>query len=255
MAGRNRLSGWLRRGTDSASPSGSAARPARASRSARGTRHQSVPDPRRDELTRAAAQAGFRLAPAAHPDGFGCSCERIGCPIPGLHPISLAWQTQAATDPERVDQWLRAHPLANFVTATGIGHDVLDVPAEAGQLALDRLTADAATLGPVAAFGEDRLLFFTVTRGTPADEDEWWPCELDSHPETGDEHPGIRWHCRGSYVLLPPARLPTGHAVQWLAGHGPDLPLPDPLPVLTILIDACAQFGYEPEPDTLAWGR
>ena len=63
------------------------------------------------------------------------------------------------------------------------------------------------------------MLFFTATRGTPEDEDEWWPCELDCHPETMDEHPGLRWHCRGSYVLVPPARLPgdgrcaTGSAV------------------------------------------
>ncbi|WP_435178552.1 bifunctional DNA primase/polymerase [Actinacidiphila sp. bgisy145] len=262
MAGRNRLSDWLRRGADSGSSASSASpaerptrpvRPARTPRGARGSR--SGPDPRRDELTRAAAVAGFRLVPAAHPENYGCSCERIGCPIPGLHPVSLAWQTQASTDPQRVEDWLRTHPLANFVTATGIGHDVLDVPADAGRLALERLTADAATLGPVAAHGEERLLFFTATRGTPADEDEWWPCALDSHPETADEHPGIRWHCRGSYVLLPPARLPSGHSVQWLDGHGPDLPLPDPLPVLAILTDACAQFGYEFEPAPVAWGR
>lgn len=242
MAGKNRLSGWLRRGTDSASGS---ARPERPARSPRGTRHSrgpqpDAPAPRRDELTRAAAGAGFPVAPAAHPDGFGCSCDRIGCPIPGQHPVSLAWQTQATTDPQRIDQWLRTQPLANFVTVTGTDHDVLDVPAEAGRLALERLTADGATLGPVAALGEDRLLFFTLTRAT-ADEDEWWPCALDSHPETPDEHPGIRWHCRGSYVLLPPARLPSGATATWLDGLGPDLPLPDPLPVLGILADACAQ--------------
>lgn len=87
------------------------------------------------------------------------------------------------------------------------------------------------------------------------DEEEWWPCVLDCHPETADEHPGIRWHCRGSYILLPPARLPSGLTVDWLPGHGPDLPLPDPLPVLDILSDACAQFAYEPEPEPIAWSR
>ena len=255
MAGKSRLSGWLRRGTDGTSGSARPARGARAPRSSRPTGPATEPDPRRDDLTRAAALAGFPVAPAAHPEGFGCSCDRIGCPIPGLHPVSPAWQTQASTDPQRVDQWLRTQPLANFVTATGRDHDVLDVPAEAGRLALERLTVDTATVGPVAARGEDRLLFFTATRGTPVDEDEWWPCELDCHPETADEHPGIRWHCRGSYVLLPPARLPSGHSVEWLADLGPDLPLPDPLPVLDILTDACAQFGYEPEVEPVAWGR
>ncbi|WP_329131180.1 bifunctional DNA primase/polymerase [Streptomyces sp. NBC_01476] len=269
MAGKNRLSGWLRRGADSASGSARGfdqssvrgfdrdfARPAKETRASRSRdARQALVTAHRDELITAAAGAGLPLAPAAYPDGYGCSCDRIGCPIPGLHPVSLAWQTQASTEAEQVGQWLRTQPLANFVTATGITHDVLDVPAEAGRLALERLTADSATLGPVAAQGEGRLLFFTATRGTPADEDEWWPCQLDCHPETADEHPGIRWHCRGSYVLLPPARLPSGETVSWLEGHGPDLPLPDPLPVLAILSDACAQFGYETESESMAWGR
>jgi hypothetical protein len=246
MAGKSRLSDWLRRRPEGTSGT---ARPTRASRAA------AAADLLRDELVRAAGAASYPVAPAAHPEGFGCSCDRIGCPIPGLHPVSLAWQTQASTDPERIEKWLRTQPEANFVTATGINHDVLDVPAEAGRLALERLTADAATLGPVAAQGADRLLFFTATRGTPADEDEWWPCALDCNPETRDEHPGIRWHCRGSYVLLPPARLPSGSTVDWLPGLGPDLPLPDPLPVLDILTDACAQFDYEPEPEPVAWSR
>lgn len=251
MAGKNRMSGWLRRRTDSASGS---ARPAWDSRTARGARPP-VPDPRRDPLVTAAARAGFPVAPAAYPQGFGCSCDRIGCPAPGMHPVSPAWHSQASTDPQRVAGWLARDPLANFVTATGIDHDVLDVPAEAGRIALERLTADGATLGPVAAYGEGgaspaepggRYLFFTATRGTPADEDEWWPCALDSHPETEDERPGIRWHCRGSYVLLPPSRLPSGATVAWLPDHGPDLPLPDPLPVLDILTDACASYGLRP---------
>ncbi|HEY5835894.1 bifunctional DNA primase/polymerase [Streptomyces sp.] len=254
MAGRNRLSGWLRRGTDSASGSARPTRDFRGSRTAARTAAR-APAPSRDELTRAAAGAGYPVAPAAHPDGFGCSCDRIGCPTPGLHPVSLAWQTQATTDPQAVDHWLRTQPLANFVTATGAAHDVLDVPAEAGRLALARLTADAATLGPVAALGEDRLLFFTATRGTPADEDEWWPCALDCHPETADEHPGVRWHCRGSYVLLPPSRLSSGHTVDWLPGHGPDLPLPDPLPVLDILADACAQSAHDSASEPVVWGH
>lgn len=264
MAGRSRLSGWLRRGADSGTGSARQARPPRGGRGSR-TARGALPDgpaPYRDELTRRAARAGFPLVPAAHPDGFGCSCDRVGCPLPGLHPVSPAWQTQATTDPQRVDHWLRTQPLANFVTVTGVNHDVLDVPAEAGRLALEKLTADEATLGPVAALGDERLLFFTLTRAT-ADEDEWWPCALDSHPETADEHPGIRWHCRGSYVLLPPSRLSSGGAVAWLDALGPDLPLPDPLPVLDILADACVRTAaaaadepdQDPDPDPAPAGR
>lgn len=193
----------------------------------------------RDVLILRAAAASFPVAPAAHPSGFGCSCDRIGCPSPGMHPVSFAWQTQATTDPEQVQRWLRTQPQANFVTATGRAHDVLDVPAEAGEAALrrlDRLRSDQ--VGPVAACGPDRYLFFTATR-TPDDEDEWWPCELDCHPETLEDHPGLRWHCRGSYVLLPPSRHPSGTTVRWL--RPPEGWLPDPLALLDVLTDACAE--------------
>ncbi len=227
-----RVSRWLRRG------------PGAADGRSRRTARTGAAD--RDGLLLGAARASFPVAPAAHPSGVGCSCDRIGCPTPGMHPVSFAWQTEATTDPERIVRWLRAEPLANFVTATGRSHDVLDVPARAGRIALERLAADGTAAGPVAGYGSDRTLFFTATRGTPVDEDEWWPCELDCHPETVEDHPGLRWHCRGSYVLLPPARLPDGSAVHWL--RAPDLPLPDPLPLLALLIDACDQV-FEPEPD------
>ncbi|MEU1616416.1 bifunctional DNA primase/polymerase [Streptomyces sp. NPDC005722] len=246
MVTKGRLSDWLRRkaGERGAGMDGAAVRAAAGGRNG--------DDLRRDELLLEAAGSGLPLAPAAHPSpvsGYRCSCDRIGCPTPGTHPVSFAWQTQATTDPEQVRRWLRAHPLANFITATGIAHDVLDVPAEAGRMALERLAAEGSAAGPVAV-SEGRMLFFTATRAT-ADEDEWWPCELDCHPETLDEHPGLRWHCRASYVLLPPSRLPSGATVAWVAGHGPDRPLPDPLPLLAVLTDACAQV--EPEPEPVGW--
>ena len=136
---------------------------------------------------------------------------------------------------------------------------MLDVPVEAGRSALGRLDAAGIDVGPItlsgAGFGDGRMLFFTATRGTPDDEDEWWPCELDCHPETMDEHPGLRWHCRGSYVLLPPSTLPGEQpAVTWL--RGPELPLPDPLTLLESLTDACAEFNsrepYRPRSGGLA---
>ncbi|MGJ5695118.1 DNA primase [Streptomyces sp. SID7815] len=198
-------------------------------------------DAARLELLLAVAEAGMPISPAAHPSGYRCSCERIGCPTPARHPISFAWQTQSTTDRGQIERWAANQPLANFITATGMIHDVLDVPLAAGQAALDRLTAAGIDVGPVARSGADRMLFFTATRGTPDDEDEWWPCELDCHPETMDEHPGLRWHCRGSYVLLPPARLPGDLDVHWI--RGPENPLPDPLTLLETLTDACAQYA------------
>ncbi|MFI9026183.1 bifunctional DNA primase/polymerase [Streptomyces sp. NPDC053560] len=242
MERKSRFSQWLRRprsGTDGVdTDTGSAAGGGR------------------EDLLLAAADAGFPLAPAAHPSGYGCSCERIGCPTPGRHPISFGWQTVATTDREKVQQWLRKHPQANFVTATGIAHDVLDVPLDAGRAALERLEGEGVEVGPVAlsgaGYGQGRMLFFTATRGTPDDEDEWWPCELDCHPETMDEHPGLRWHCRGSYVLLPPSRLGGDQPpVSWL--RGPERPLPDPLSLLEALTDACATYAGEHEHESAAW--
>ncbi|MFF0742628.1 bifunctional DNA primase/polymerase [Streptomyces sp. NPDC004111] len=205
------------------------------------------------ELLRAAAAAGLPLAPAAHPSGYRCSCERVGCPTPARHPLSFAWQTQSTTDRAQIDRWAHTQPQANFITATGMVHDVLDVPLEAGRAALERLLSAGIEVGPVAVFGEGgsgedaRMLFFTATRGTPEDEDEWWPCELDCHPETMDEHPGLRWHCRGSYVLVPPARLPGDLDVHWVRGL--EHPLPDPLTLLETLTDACARYAEGAQSD------
>jgi hypothetical protein len=240
MERESRFSRWLRRRSRSGAHASAVQEAARV----------------REDLLLTAAAAGFPLAPAAHPEGYGCSCERIGCPTPGRHPVSFAWQTQATTDPEQIARWAAGQPLANFVTATGRAHDVLDVPVGAGRAALERLEAAGVEVGPVAVCGtgpwSGRMLFFTATRGTPDDEDEWWPCELDCHPETLDDHPGLRWHCRGSYVLVPPARLPGDDpesAVGWL--RAPERPLPDPLTLLETLTDACAAYAEE-EPDHAA---
>ncbi|MEU3506737.1 bifunctional DNA primase/polymerase [Streptomyces longwoodensis] len=197
----------------------------------------------REALLLAAAGAGLPLAPAAHPAaGYRCSCDRVGCPTPARHPVSFAWQTQSTTDRAQVERWARDEPQANFITATGMTHDVLDVPVEAGREALERLLDAGVEVGPVAGSDDGRMYFFTLTRGTPEDEDEWWPCELDCHPETMDEHPGLRWHCRGSYVLVPPSRLPgdDGQSVHWV--RGPEHPLPEPLTLLESLTDACAKY-------------
>ncbi|MDX2922054.1 MULTISPECIES: bifunctional DNA primase/polymerase [Streptomyces] len=204
----------------------------------------------------AVAEAGMPIAPAAHPVGYRCSCERIGCPTPARHPVSFAWQTQSTTDRAQIERWAAGQPQANFITATGMIHDVLDVPLTAGLSALERLLDAGIDVGPVARSGDDRMLFFTATRGTPEDEDEWWPCELDCHPETMDAHPGLRWHCRGSYVLLPPARLPGEVDVHWV--RGPEHELPDPLTLLETLTDACARYAGSAEQseldhDAIAW--
>jgi hypothetical protein len=88
----------------------------------------------------------------------------------------------------------------------------------------------------VALAGQDRMLFFVTTRGSPADEDEWWSCGLDSEPESVVA--GLRWHCRDSYVLAPPSRDASGAAGRWLRSPH-EHPLPDALRLLEYLVDAC----------------
>ncbi|MGW2825551.1 bifunctional DNA primase/polymerase [Streptomyces sp. NPDC001443] len=240
----------------SAENGGSTRRQGRLTRWLRGRRPKETADTGgREALLVATARAGLPLAPAAYPaPGYRCSCDRVGCPTPARHPVSFAWQTQSTTDSAQIERWARHQPQANFITATGVVHDVLDVPLEAGAEALESLLSAGVEVGPVAESDDGRMLFFTLTRGTPEDEDEWWPCELDCHPETADEHPGMRWHCRGSYVLVPPARLPgdDGQQVRWL--RGPEYRLPDPLTLLEALTDACSRHaGTQSDHAASAW--
>jgi hypothetical protein len=186
------------------------------------------------------ARLGWPTCPGAHPltDGArACSCDRLGCPDPGMHPLSPAWQMQATADSALLTRWWEQNPDANVILPTGRVFDVFDVRADLGASALAAMDAAEFFSGPVAASG-DRVLFFVATRGAPEDEDEWWSCHLDAGPETIDDQPGLRWHCRDSYVLAPPSTLVSGQSVSWI--RSPDgRPLPDPLRVLDRLADAC----------------
>jgi hypothetical protein len=91
--------------------------------------------------------------------------------------------------------------------------------------------------GPVALSAADRALFFVLTRAA-ADEQEWWSCRLDCEPETVSAVAGLRWHCRDSYVLAPPSRLPGDSTARWLREPGSHS-LPDAVRMLEFLADAC----------------
>jgi len=169
-----------------------------------------------------------------------CSCDRIGCPAPGAHPVSPAWQSIATTDPERVAGWWLAMPDANVILATGRVFDVLDAPVAVGTTALERMERSGLQPGPVAISG-GRAHFFIRTRGTPADENEWWSCHLDCEPEQVNEVIGLRWHCRDSYVVAPPSRSGSGIVARWL--RDPARELPDGVRLLEALSDVCEEAG------------
>lgn len=189
------------------------------------------------------AAMGWPVCQGANPRGAmepgrACSCDRMGCPAPGSHPVSPAWQLQATVDIDVIRGWWQTRPEANIMLVTGRVFDVLDVPAVAGSSALARMSMAGVKSGPVAALGGERMLFFVVTRGSPADEDEWWSCGLDSSPEPETVATGLRWHCRDSYVLAPPSPLAAGTGCRWMRSPE-EHPLPDALRLLEHLVDAC----------------
>jgi hypothetical protein len=208
----------------------------------------------REQLASAARQyadMGWPVCQGAHPprrlpgaDGSGraCSCDRIGCPAPGAHPVSPAWQLQATADPAAAAQWWSAAPEANVILATGRVFDVLDIPVAAGLDALGRMERSGTQPGPVAVTAGDRALFFVATRGTPSVPDEWWSCHLDCEPDTMAETTGLRWHCRDSYVLAPPSRHGAGQAAYWIWPPSGQL-LPDALRLLEYLADASGEMS------------
>jgi Bifunctional DNA primase/polymerase, N-terminal len=182
---------------------------------------------------------GFLVVPAAAPNssGHGCSCTRMGCPNPAAHPLSRGWRKEASTDPAQLERWRSRIPEANYASPTGGTHDVLELPATAGARALEALLTAKLPVGPVARTASgDRYLFFTKARPGDGDLDEWWSTDLDAQPDE-TETSGLRWHTRGSYVLIPPARSVGGGTARWV--HDPEAELPDPLRVLGALADAC----------------
>jgi bifunctional DNA primase/polymerase-like protein len=219
----------------------------------RGRRWAAQRPPAMGAAAREYAALGWPVCPGAHPskglDGIGlpdpgraCSCDRVGCPAPGAHPVSPTWQMQATVDIATIEQWWETRPEANVILVTGRVFDVLDVPAVAGATALAGLAAAGVETGPVAVEGTDRMLFYVATRGAPADEDEWWSCGLDSSPDLSTQTEALRWHCRDSFVLAPPSRYGSGQDVRWVrqpAGQ----PLPDALRLLEFLVDACEEEG------------
>ena len=161
---------------------------------------------------------------------------------------------QATADSAVIGQWWETRPEANVILATGRVFDVLDVPAVGGAKALARMAAAGVETGPVSVLlsaagsnprtpamrSTDRMHFYVLTRGAPADESEWWTCGLDASPDLSDEAESVRWHTRDSFVLAPPSRYGTGQDVRWVrepAGRT----LPDGLRLLEYLVDACEE--------------
>ncbi len=168
------------------------------------------------------AERGIPVFPCHHPanhwtpgrwSSHDCSCQQLGCPHPGAHPLSPRWREEATVDPLRLERWWRRLPRANVGLVTGVVFDVLDVPGTAGALGIPQSTTPA---GPAARTGDGRHHFFVTPTGLGD----------TTVPSQGGPGPRVRlhWHGRGGYVLAAPSRHAGGATTRWLRGL--DTPLP-----------------------------
>lgn len=139
-----------------------------------------------------------------------CSCGDTACPAPGAHPTGPGWVGEASGSGATVRRmWLR-QPHASVLLPTGRTFDAIEVPEDAGCLALARMERMELPLGPVLGTPSRRMIFF-VLPGAGAKAPDllrrlgWAPSSLDLVVR-GD----------GDWVPAPPTRLGTGGVVQWV---------------------------------------
>ncbi|MGW3242084.1 bifunctional DNA primase/polymerase [Streptomyces sp. NPDC001070] len=192
------------------------------------TVEHTIPAPRRiagqllDSAVRYAEERHWDVLPGAWLDENGapagrggprtprCSCGDMACPAPGAHPAGPDWIGEASGNGAAVRRmWLR-QPNSSILLPTGRTFDAIDVPEDAGCLALARMERMELPLGPVLGTPTRRMLFF-VLPGAAAKVPGllrrlgWTPSSLDLVVR-GD----------GDYVPAPPTRLGTGGVVQWV---------------------------------------
>jgi hypothetical protein len=198
----------------------------------------------RTRLRRAAlryADHDWDITPGACLAGSRFICDRLGCPTTACHPALDQWEGRASHDPGQVSEWWRAAPHA-VLLATGRAVDVLEAPDRLGVRVLGAAQAHrdiegpgrGQVHGPVAVTPTGRWMFF-VRPGDPL------------RPELEDQRDVVR-HGLGSWVPVPPTRLPDG-PVRWVVPPGETRwLLPDSYAVQRLLVDARALLDVAPAP-------
>jgi len=137
-------------------------------------------------------------------EGRVCSCGRLRCPAPALHPIGLVTAADASTEAVDVVCWWAATPEANIATPAGAVVDVVEIhhPAPAVAL-LGRVLELGAEPGPVIRAGRGCTQFLVAAGSTVS----------GLEPPDGDEVVVVP---AGSLVFLPLSRLSDGERVSWV---------------------------------------
>lgn len=155
-------------------------------------------------------------------------CGRLGCPTTACHPAMDCWEQEASRDLGRVAGWWRYAPHS-VLLPTGLGFDVLEVPASLGIRAVAARRWRRGDRGPVATTPAGRWMFFVRAGGSLC-------------PELAGRLDVVQ-HSRGSWVPAPPTRLVEGR-VRWAVPPGEVAwRLPDGQRVQELLVDLYASDG------------
>ena len=179
-----------------------------------------VREPDGASAARAVRGAGLALFPGAHPPDGGDTRvllrpDRLSR-HPGAHPAVARVARQATVDTDRLGGWWAGLPTpTSSCRPAGSSTSSTSRPRRAHRAGADR--GGRAARRPGRRAGRRAATCSSSRRAArPVDEDEWWSCHLDTVPEDVADTPGMRWHCRDSYVVAPPSVLPFGREVTWL---------------------------------------
>jgi hypothetical protein len=145
---------------------------------------------------------GWAVVPGCDQGSKGRRCGRADCLSAPPHPAGDQLDQPASSDETTIRRWWRRAPQAPVLLPTGLRFDVLDIPADAADAALERVWMTGYKLGPVARTVSGRLLLW-VRPGARL------PAELHRRQPWPYAAEGLHCHSGGEFVLAPPSNGTT----------------------------------------------